>query len=158
MTTGPLASPKLRLLQERYGCIGDRPAGEQFYDSFQRYIRANRESLFDLTLTAVSAHILLDQDSSDIDPRLLEALNVTNPSLSDQDFTNLTAEQLQGAINSAKGKYFEFLVVDRLNAGEQVGPVLLPDGYQAFLAASSNQPGWTCRSSAPMARRQSTSS
>ena len=52
---------------------------------------------------------------------------------------------MQGAVNTAKGKYFEYLVADRLNAGEQVGPVLLPDGYHAVLADSLNQPGWDMR-------------
>jgi hypothetical protein len=57
----------------------------------------------------------------------------------------LRGDELQGAINTAKGKYFEYLVADQLNAGEQVGPVLLPDGYRAVLAESLNQPGWDMR-------------
>lgn len=136
---------KLEMLSRHYGEIGDRPAGEQFYDAFRRYLKANRESLFDLTLTAASAEVLLDQELSDLDPRLVEAIRVTNPSLSDERFLDLSHEELQGAVNTAKGKYFEYLVADRLNAGEQVGPVLLPDGYRAELAESLNQPGWDMR-------------
>lgn len=138
-------SAKLSTLNRHYGAVGDRPAGEQFYDAFQRYLKANRESLFDLTLTAASAEVLLDQDLSDLDPRLIEAIRVTNPSLSDERFFDLSHDELQGAVNTAKGKYFEYLVADRLNAGEQVGPVLLPDGYRAELAESLNQPGWDMR-------------
>lgn len=138
-------SSKLEMLSRHYGEIGDRPAGEQFYDAFQRYLKANRESLFDLTLTAASAEVLLDQDLSDLDARLVEAIRVTNPSLADERFFNLSHEELQGAVNTAKGKYFEYLITDRLNAGEQVGPVLLPDGYRAELAESLNQPGWDMR-------------
>jgi hypothetical protein len=140
-----VASSKLKQLNRNYGGLGDRPAGEQFYDAFQRYLKANRASLFDLTFTAASAEVLLDQDISDLDPRLAEAIRVANPSLSEGRFFDLSDDELQGAVNTAKGKYFEYLVVDRLNAGEQVGPVLLPDGYNAVLADSLNQPGWDMR-------------
>ncbi len=140
-----VSSSKLNQLSRHYDGIGDRPAGEQFYDAFQRYLKANRESLFDLTLTAASAEVFLAQDISDLDPRLVEAISVTNPSLSDGRFFNLSDDALQGAVNTAKGKYFEYLVADRLNAGEQVGPVLLPDGYHAVLADKLNQPGWDMR-------------
>jgi len=137
-----VTSPKIDQLSRGYGNVGGRPAGERFYDAFQRYLKANRESLFDLTLTAASAEVLVGQDIADLDSRLVEAIRITNPSLADEHLLGLTGEELQGAINTAKGKYFEYLVADRLNAGEQVGPVLLPDGYNAVLADSLNQPGW----------------
>ena len=141
----PVASSRLNQLSHHYGNVGGRPTGERFYDAFQRYLKANRESLFDLTLAAASAEVLLDHGIDDIDPRLVEAIRVTNPSLSDEHLFGLSGEELQGAVNTAKGKYFEYLVADRLNAGEQVGPVLLPDGYHAVLADSLNQPGWDMR-------------
>jgi len=141
----PVISPNLEQLSYHYGGAGNRPTGEQFYDAFLRYLKANRESLFDLTLAAASAEVLLDRDISDLDPRLVDAIRVTNPSLPDEHFFGLSGEELQGAVNTAKGKYFEYLVADRLNAGEQVGPVLLPDGYHAVLANSLNQPGWDMR-------------
>lgn len=140
-----VTSPKLDQLRRHYGNVRGRPAGERFYDAFQRYLKANRESLFDLTLTAAPAEALLDHDVDSLDPRLVEAIRVTNPSLSNEHLFGLSGDELQGAVNTAKGKYFEYLVADRLNAGEQVGPVLLPDGYQAVLADSLNQPGWDMR-------------
>jgi hypothetical protein len=137
---------KLNLLNRSYGAVGNRPAGEQFYAAFRRYLKANRESLFDLTLTAASAEgMCLDRDIADFDPRLVEAIRVTNPSLANERLLGLGGDEMRGAINSAKGKYFEYLVVDRLNAGEQVGPIMLPDGYRAELADSLNQPGWDMR-------------
>lgn len=142
MIMNPLTTSRLNQLSHRYGDVGGRPTGERFYDAFQRYLKANRESLFDLTLTAASAEVLLDQGIDDLDPRLVEAIRVTNPSLSDDHLLGLSGDELQGAVNTAKGKYFEYLVADRLNAGEQVGPVRLPDGYRAVLADSMNQPGW----------------
>ncbi len=145
MIMNAITSTRLGRLSNHYGDVGGRPAGERFYDAFQRYLKANRESLFDLTLAAASAEVFLDRGIDDIDPRLVDAIRVTNPSLSDEHLFGLSDEELQGAVNTAKGKYFEYLVADRLNAGEQVGPVLLPDGYQAVLADSLNQPGWDMR-------------
>ena len=144
-----ITSTRLGRLSNHYGDVGGRPAGERFYDAFQRYLKVNRESLFDLTLAAASAEVFLDRGIDDIDPRLVEAIRVTNPSLFDDHLFGLSGEELQGAVNTAKGKYFEYLVADRLNAGEQVGPVLLPDGYQAVLAVSLNQPGWDMRIAGP---------
>lgn len=137
-----VTTPKLDQLSRHYGNVGDRPAGERFYDAFQRYLKANRESLFDLTLTAASAEVVAGQNIADLDPHLIDAIHITNPSLADEHFFELTGGELQGAVNTAKGKYFEYLVADRLNAGKQVGPILLPEGYHAVLADSLNQPGW----------------
>ena len=78
----------------------------------------------------------------DLDPRLQQAILDTNPSITQTRLFELDGNELQGAINAAKGKYFEYLVVDRLNTGEQVGDVILPTGYKAELAQSMTQPGW----------------
>lgn len=145
MTLNLVASPRLNQLSLHYGGVGDRPAGEQFHDAFQRYLKVNRESLFDLTLAAASAEAFLDHDLSELDPRLVDAIRVTNPSLADEHLFSLSGDELRGAVSTAKGKYFEYLVAARLNAGEQVGPVILPDGYHAVLADSLNQPGWDMR-------------
>ncbi len=48
-------------------------------------------------------------------------------------------------VNTAKGKYFEYLVTDELNAHHAVGDVILPSGYHAELADSMIQPGWDIR-------------
>lgn len=136
---------RLHELSIRYTGTTSEPDGETFYRAFARYIKTNRESLFDIALTASTAELFLDSDNSLINPRLLEAIIATNPSLTQDSLFSLDADALQGAINTAKGKYFEYLVVDRLNAGEQVGPVVLPDGYRAGLAESMTQAGWDLR-------------
>lgn len=133
---------RLHELSIRYTGTHSEPDGEVFYRAFARYIKTNRESLFDIVLTASTAELFLDSGNGLINPRLLEAITATNPSLTQDSLFSLDADALQGAINTAKGKYFEYLVVDRLNAGEQVGPVALPDGYRAELAESMTQPGW----------------
>lgn len=136
---------RLHALSIKYTDTHSEPDGEVFYQAFERFIKANRESLFDIALTASTAELLLSTGVNSADPRLLEAIAATNPSLTQDRLFGLDEDALQGAVNTAKGKYFEYLVVDRLNAGEQVGPVVLPAGFRAELAESMTQPGWDLR-------------
>ena len=128
-----LPSSRLRLLAHKYARLGDVPAGEAFQQAFRRFLKANRESLLDITVAA------------DVDPLLLKAIHDTNPTLTETNLFALEGDALQGAVNTAKGKYFEYLVVERLNQGQQVGPLLLEPGQQAVLAESMTQPGWDLR-------------
>lgn len=138
-------SRKLAGFASKYGGAGQLPAGEAFHHAFTRYLKANRESLLDITIAATSTQISFADGPEDVDPLLVRAISDTNPSLSDERLFSLDAEALQGAVNAAKGKYFEYLVVDRLNRGEQVGPLVLEPGQQAVLAESMTQPGWDLR-------------
>jgi hypothetical protein len=99
----------------------------------------------DIAVSAASAQISIADGPEDVDPLLLKAIHDTNPTLSDSRLFALNGNELQGAVNTAKGKYFEYLVVEKLNCGEQVGPLLLEPGQQAVLADSMNQPGWDLR-------------
>ncbi len=140
-----LPSSRLSRLARQYARAGDIPAGEAFQQAFRRYLKANRESLLDITVAAASAQISLDDGPEDVDPLLLKAIHDTNPSLTETNLFALYGDVLQGAVNTAKGKYFEYLVVDRLNQGHQVGPLLLEPGQQAALAESMTKPGWDLR-------------
>lgn len=133
---------RLQALGHRYAPLGGESYGEAFHRAFMRYIKANRKSLFDITMAVSSAHVMLDDGPEDIDPLLLKAVYDTNPSLNETRLFGLDDDALQGAINTAKGKYFEYLVVEKLNSGEQMGPLLLQDGQRAVLAESFTQPGW----------------
>lgn len=106
-----------------------------------RFASRRKKSLIDLAVDAanLAINIELNPDLL-IDPRVADAIRDTNPSF---DFSDPpTGYALQGAVNAAKGKYFEYLVVDKLNNHERVGDVVLPDGYTAILAESKRQPGW----------------
>lgn len=138
-------SSRLVQLSRRYGNAGDMPAGEAFQCAFRRYLKANRESLLDIAVAAASAQISLADAPEDLDPLLLKAIHDTNPSIDELTLFGLTGQELQGAVNTAKGKYFEYLVVEKLNQGQQVGPLLLDPGQQAVLAESMTQPGWDMR-------------
>lgn len=138
-------SLRLRSLSHQYAGGTQIPAGEAFHNAFERYLRANRKSLLDVTMAAATVQIGPLDAVEDIDPLLLKAIRDTNPSLEESKLFALSGDALQGAVNTAKGKYFEYLVVDNLNAGEQVGPLLLEPGQTAVVADSMNQPGWDLR-------------
>jgi len=140
-----LPSSRLRLLASKYAQSGDVPAGEAFQQAFRRFLKANRESLLDITVAAASVQISVGDGRQDVDPLLLKAIHDTNPTLTETNLFALEGDALQGAVNTAKGKYFEYLVVERLNQGQQVGPLLLEPGQQAVLAESMTQPGWDLR-------------
>lgn len=138
-------SRRLAYFASKYKHRGDIPSGEAFHHAFARYFKANRESLLDITIAAASTQICLADSPEDVDPLLLRAIFDTNPSLAEDRLFALSGDALQGAVNSAKGKYFEYLVADRLNRGEQVGPLTLEPGQQAMVAESMTQPGWDLR-------------
>lgn len=140
-----LPSSRLHHLSSKYATAGVAPAGEAFQRAFHRYLRTNRESLLDVAVAAASAQISLGDGPQDVDPLLLRAIEDTNPSLTESNLFELQGDTLQGAVNTAKGKYFEYLVAERLNHGEQVGPLLLESGQRAVLAESMTQPGWDMR-------------
>lgn len=136
---------RLHDLARKYTYDSEIPPGEAFQHAFRRYLKANRESLLDIVVAAASVQIAAGTWPEDLDPLLLKAIYDTNPSLVQSNWFALDGDALQGTVNTAKGKYFEYLVADRLNQGEQVGPLLLEPGQQAVLAESMTQPGWDLR-------------
>ena len=136
----------LKRLHDRYASVDvDEPPGLAFHDAYQKALKNRRASILDVLITASSVKVFSGQGIEDLDPRLVDAIRVTSPDLAETGFEGASEEQLQGAVNAAKGKYFEYLVVDRLNDGKRVGDVLLPEGYRAELASSMTQPGWDMR-------------
>lgn len=136
---------RLHDLARKYTYDSEIPPGEAFQHAFRRYLKANRESLLDIVVAAASVQIAAGTWPEDLDPLLLKAIYDTNPSLVQSNWFALDGDALQGTVNTAKGKYFEYLVADRLNQGQQVGPLLLEPGQQAVLAESMTQPGWDLR-------------
>ena len=77
-----------------------------------------------------------------IDPLLARAFALQYPDVDPSALAGMKPEHLVGFVNGVKGKYFEVLVEDRLNAGETLGELWLGSGQRARLAASPFQPGW----------------
>ena len=136
----------LKRLHDRYSVIdAETIPGLEFHEAYKRAARDRRRSLVDILVVASSVKVFSGQDLEDLDPRLVDAVRATSPGLVETRFSGISEDQLQGVVNAAKGKYFEYLVVDRLNSGQRVGDVVLPEGYRAELASSMTQPGWDMR-------------
>ena len=99
-----------------------------------------------LELAAIAADVSLDSVLSlglepESDPQFRRAFELVYPN-GIESLKGLSEEQLTGHLNLAKGKYFEVLVCDRLNAGERLDELELQPGQEAILAESQTQPGW----------------
>jgi len=105
------------------------------------YADKRKNTLIDLAVDASNLAYSISENKEQLtDPLVISAIQDTSPNF---DFSNLPTDQaLKGTLNAAKGKYFEYLVADRLNNGGRVGDVVLPNGFKAELAESMNQPGW----------------
>lgn len=113
-----------------------------FHALLREHTKSKRQSLLDLSVAAANLTLNAHQLSVNSDPLVLEAFRRANPQLSIDQISDLTEEQFHGILNNTKGKYFEVLVADRLNSGEQVGDVILPPGFRATLADDLTQAGW----------------
>lgn len=111
----------------------------------EQYRRRNELEV--LELAGVSAGIAADDITNlglepESNPRLLEAFRLQYPNVDPASLVGRSPEELEGFVNGVKGKYFEVLVAERLNAGDTVGELQLEPGQEARLAESSTQRGW----------------
>lgn len=100
-----------------------------------------------LELAAISADIGVDDlINLGLEPesnsQLLKAFELQYPNVDLESLVGRSSESLDGFVNGVKGKYFEVLVEERLNAGETVGELQLEPGQVARLAESPTQRGW----------------
>ncbi len=107
------------------------------------YLRRRSDSLVDAATIAagLTVGMLLERP----DPQILEALRLQYPNVDPGHLDTYSQEELQGIVNGVKGKYFEVLIRDDLNAGDWVGTVHLAEGQEAVLATSPTQEGWDIR-------------
>ena len=135
---------KLRALAESYP-PQDR---ESLLELVQGYrSRSEREIL---ELAALATDVSLDRVTNlrlepEADLQFREAFQLHYPNVSLESLSGASEDRLKNLFNGAKGKYFEVLVRDRLNAGESVGELQLQPGQVASCAASPTQPGWDLR-------------
>lgn len=132
----------LDTLRRRYAGQADTSAIDPLAVLLGKYREYRATTLLDCA--AVSSQLAVDDLlRTDVDPLALQALRDTNPQFDPGEYHS--ADEWSGIINAAKGKYFEYLVADRLNDGQAVGDIVLPEGYRAVVADSMNQPGWDLR-------------
>ena len=124
------------------------------------YPSAEKETLLDLAkrqelrkeraileVAAIPANLtvgdaIADRLYPEMDPLLARAFALQYPDVDPSVLAGMKPEYLTGFINGVKGKYFEVLVEQRLNAGEALGELKLGPGQVARLAMSPFQPGW----------------
>ncbi|MCH7481830.1 MAG: hypothetical protein IIC31_03235 [Chloroflexi bacterium] len=109
------------------------------------YGRRSEASLLDAitATTALDAFFLSDQvDLGQVTPQMRRAFALAFPNKSLSDLNDLSPESAKGWLAAWKGKFFEVVVEDKLNAGEQVGDLRLGLGQIARLADSPTQPGF----------------
>jgi len=128
----------LRKLKRRHAPNGPS-SPDALGELFVKYRDYRRTNVIDMAAvaTSITAADLLGPQP---DPLALKAISDTSPSFDPHAY--YSDEQIAGFVNAAKGKYFEYLVAERLNDGEPVGDLVLPSGFRAEVAASMNQPGW----------------
>ncbi len=111
----------------------------------EAYRRRNEREI--LELASIAGEVTLDDVTTlglepDANPQLLEAFRLQYPNVDPSSLLGRSAKELGGFANGVKGKYFEVLVRDELNAGETVGELKWEAGQVARLAESPTQPGW----------------
>jgi hypothetical protein len=127
-------------LRARYGAHSSGTI-DPMQDLVERYRQYRASSVLDLAAVASTLAINTLHDRQ-LDPWALKAVQDTNPNFDPHRMFGYSDDQWMGIVNTAKGKYFEYLVADKLNHGEAVGDVVLPSGYHAQLADTMNQPRW----------------
>lgn len=130
----------LENLRRRH-CRSDRNYLTDWFDRIVFELRRNAEGWMDLAVAAsgVTA-VVMEHREALLDPLIHKAILASSPNF---DFSSPPdGDVLEGVLNASKGKYFEYLVTEKLNAGERVGDIVLPSGYRAEIATSMTQPGW----------------
>jgi len=143
----------LERVAESYAQKYHRPDGarEDVDGLYRRYAGARESTLLDAASTALAVETLFRSD--DIDPDLITVqmkeayrlqfpIMATETSLEEklESMSGLEEESVQGFLSSLKGKYFEVVVRDELNAGHQVGDLSLRAGQVAELTPGQNHP------------------
>ncbi|WP_304038436.1 hypothetical protein [Mesonia mobilis] len=108
-------------------------------------LKLKSDGYVDLISAAAAIGSIVYSDYIDLDnitPQMEEAFKLSFPNKELSDLGDMTSEQLEGVVNNWKGKYFEVLLRDELNAGEQIGSLVLEDGQLVKLSENLNEPGW----------------
>ena len=132
---------ELKTLAETYP-----PQEQESLLALSQEFRSRDEREF-LELAAIATDVSLDSVLNlglepEANPQFWDAFRLQYPNVGLETLSGSSEERLTGLANAAKGKYFEVLVRDRLNAGERLGELKLQPGQEALLAGSPTQPGW----------------
>ena len=134
---------------ERYGgLVTQRQAVKALSQS---YVSRSEGSLLDALAATAAVHAMFFADQVDMEavsPQMEEAFRLAFPGkdlaerLEQLRGLDPDSREVTGFLAPWKGKYFEVLLRDRLNNGEELGGVALREGQRAVLAEGPTQPGW----------------
>lgn len=113
--------------------------------SLHKLLQNRFESILDAAAAAGSVQALFLSDKIDLSkvtPQMEEAFRLQFPHMRLSDLESYSPEDLQHILNAWKGKLFEVIVRDKLNAGEWVGDLHLLPGEVAVIAESPTNAGW----------------
>ena len=114
-------------------------------DLYKKFIQEREKTFLDAAAATTAINSLYFSDYIDFDkitPQMQEAFHLAYPNVELTSLAQSTPEEAAGFLSGWKGKYFEVLVRDRLNAGEWVGDIHLNPNQVAAIAESATQPGW----------------
>ena len=120
---------------------------------YKSFVKDREGSLLDVAAEALTIEMLFNHDQLDhqaITPQHEEAYKLAFSTQAEtltlakryEELSSESAEERLGFFNNLKGKYFEVIVRDKLNAGERVGDLCLNPGQAVELASSPIQPGF----------------
>lgn len=120
----------------------------QVSDLYRLYLKAREEKVLDAAAATAAVGVIAYSDTIDysqITPQMEEAFRLAYPNMELSSLDSYSSTELNGIVSAWKGKYFEVLMRDELNAGEAIGDVQLGLGQTAVLADSPVQAGWDLR-------------
>jgi len=140
-------APEIAELAKQYRATRDPSVDvrKAVSDLYKRYIKEREQSLLDAAAAAAAVHALFLSDRIDmskVTPQMEEAFRLAYPNIDLSSLQDRSPSEVEGFLSAWKGKYFEVLVRDKLNAGEWFGDIHLEPGQTAVLAESATQPGW----------------
>ncbi len=109
------------------------------------FAKQREQALLDAAAAALAVGTIFHADGIDmsaVTPQMREAFSLAFPDKDIEALADYSPQELEGIVSAWKGKLFEVIVRDQLNAGEWVGDIYLREGQQAVLAEAANQPGW----------------
>ena len=138
----------------QYGA--DAHSNEGLRQLYNRYVKGRESSILDAVAATAALDVLAFGDQVDtgaITPQLEEAYRLAARNVASQktlaerlaELGDSSEEERRGFLGLLKGKYFEVVTRDRLNAEQRVGDVILGPGQRAELAPDPTQAGWDLR-------------
>jgi len=89
------------------------------------YQQTKSKSIIDILLIVSEMTYEQFNNLESFDPLAIKAIKETSPNFDIEYHYLFSEEQILGVLNTAKGKYFEYLVAERLNNGISVGDISL---------------------------------